>query len=133
MTERFLIIKIDNTAYGIKLDDVEQILDIKECEIDYSNSESGNLKIGDSEIPISKLCYRLKTFRDIDSDVNAIIIERNKEKIVFLVSGKIDIAHLDEIQKREVNFVDEISNYIDKMGIISEKPVIILKRDAIFL
>ncbi|RKZ27644.1 hypothetical protein DRQ29_03310 [bacterium] len=131
MDERFLIFEVNGTIYGIRLDDVERILSIQNSEILHSERKRSILKIAKDEVPISKLCDRLKTYNRTDSHINAIVLRRQKEKVAFLVSGKMDIEHLDKVQKREVNFIDELADYIEGIGLISEKPVIILERDAI--
>ncbi len=132
MDERFLVFEVNGTIYGIRLDDVERILSIQNSEILHSERKRSILKIAKDEVPISKLCDRLKTYNRTDSHINAIVLRRQKEKVAFLVSGKMDIEHLDKVQKREVNFIDELADYIEGIGLISEKPVIILKRDAIY-
>ncbi len=132
MDERFLIFEVNGTIYGIRLDDVERILSIQNSEILHSERKRSILKIAKDEVPISKLCDRLKTYNRTDSHINAIVLRRQKEKVAFLVSGKMDIEHLDKVQKREVNFIDELADYIEGIGLISEKPVIILERDAIY-
>lgn len=132
MDERFLIFEVNGTIYGIRLDDVERILSIQNSEILHSERKRSILKIAKDEVPISKLCDRLKTYNRTDSHINAIVLRRQKERVAFLVSGKMDIEHLDKVQKREVNFIDELADYIEGIGLISEKPVIILERDAIY-
>jgi len=132
MDERFLIFEVNETIYGIRLDDVERILSIQNSEILHSERKRSILKIAKDEVPISKLCDRLKTYNRTNSHINAIVLRRQKEKVAFLVSGKMDIEHLDKVQKREVNFIDELADYIEGIGLISEKPVIILERDAIY-
>ena len=132
MDERFLIFEVNGTIYGIRLDDVERILSIQNSEILHSERKRSILKIAKDEVPISKLCDRLKTYNRTDSHINAIVLRRQKEKVAFLVSGKMDIEHLDKVQKREVNFIDELADYVEGIGLISEKPVIILERDAIY-
>ena len=132
MDERFLIFEVNGTIYGIRLDDVERILSIQNSEILHSERKRSILKIAKDEVPISKLCDRLKTYNRTDSHINAIVLRRQKEKVAFLVSGKMDIEHLDKVQKREVNFIDELVDYVEGIGLISEKPVIILERDAIY-
>lgn len=132
MDERFLIFEVNGTIYGIRLDDVERILSIQNSEILHSERKRSILKIAKDEVPISKLCDRLKTYNRTDSHINAIVLRRQKERVAFLVSGKMDIEHLDKVQKRKVNFIDELADYIEGIGLISEKPVIILERDAIY-
>lgn len=132
MDERFLIFEVNGTIYGIRLDDVERILSIQNSEILHSERKRSILKIAKDEVPISKLCDRLKTYNRTDSHINAIVLRRQKEKVAFLVSGKMDIEHLDKVQKREVNLIDELADYVEGIGLISEKPVIILERDAIY-
>ena len=132
MDERFLIFEVNGTIYGIRLDDVERILSIQNSEILHSERKRSILKIAKDEVPISKLCDRLKTYNRTDSHINAIVLRRQKERVAFLVSGKMDIEHLDKVQKREVNLIDELADYVEGIGLISEKPVIILERDAIY-
>jgi len=132
MDERFLIFEVNGTIYGIRLDDVERILSIQNSEILHSERKRSILKIAKDEVPISKLCDRLKTYNRTDSHINAIVLRRQKERVAFLVSGKMDIEHLDKVQKRKVNLIDELADYVEGIGLISEKPVIILERDAIY-
>jgi len=137
MAEKFLLFKIGQTRFAIGIKDIVKVARLDSSQLIHTGKKNARFIHDEREVPIINFGKSLKKADyGKKSLLFAILISTenksgNSELAGIIISGAIKIVNIEYFQN-SFDLISGYANYIDRIGLESDRPVIIISKKSIF-